>query len=670
LVFKKWQIGKPDRELAKALAEEFDLDPFTVLLACTRGITDPMELECFLSDEIILADHSELNDIYVAADCINEAIESNKKIAIYGDYDCDGVSATAIMYKYLKKRNADIVVRIPNRLTDGYGMNNDAIDELKSKGVELIITVDNGIACKNEVEYAKSLGISTVITDHHLPPEELPDAVAVVDPHRIDSNCSFKDICGAFVAFKVVCAIAGKEPEEMIMEYADLIAIATIGDVMPLVYENRSVVKLGVNLIRNSKSIGLTAILMLAEIDRKNIDSQKIAYGIVPRINAAGRMGSADRAFSLLIENNMLNAISIANEIDRENTARKNAEKEIFEDSVYLIEKYGYKHDKVIVVCGNNFHPGVLGIVAAKICEKYGKPTFILNCEEEQSYGSGRSISGLNLYDALNSCSDCLVKFGGHELAAGVTVLNENVDIFRKSINDYADNLEKIIPEIKIDFCINPKVMSLDMVSAIKDLEPFGNSNPAPLFGILNSKIEHIASLSDGRHIKITLSKGDVFFKGLLFNVSLNTFPFKVGDIVDIAVSLDTNLYKGETYLSVIIKAIRPSGIDQDKLFNDIYAVEDYLQSGNVTDTLQSLNRESIGSIYKFINKGETTIDKIIYEFVNSIGYAVTYLSVKVLLELNLISENSGIITVTNKNKTELINSNTYCTITNGGETN
>jgi len=629
-------------------------------LACTRGVNDPTDLEYFLSEEINLNHQDELNDIQFAADCINESIDMGIKIAVFGDYDCDGVSATAIMYKYLVSRNADVIAYIPDRLTEGYGMSINAVDSLKAQGIELIITVDNGIACKEEIDYANSIGMSTIVTDHHLPPEELPDAVAVIDPHRTDSMCSFKDICGAFVAFKVICATEGKEPEEMILDYADLIAIATIGDVMPLVNENRSVVRLGTKLIKKNKNIGLSAILSVSGVDRNTLDSQKIAYSIVPRLNAAGRMGDAERAFRLLISDNMVFAIALANEIDNENVNRKNVEKDIFSRVVKTIEDNGYKHNKIIVVSGYNFHPGVLGIVAAKVCEKYGKPAFVLNCEDDVSYGSARSIKGFNLYDSLCETTDLLIKFGGHELAAGITISTKNIDDFRIKINEYAESLPRIIPELNIDFCINPKVMSIDMVDAIRDLEPFGNSNPVPLFGILNTKVEQISSLSDGKHIKLTLSRDDTVFKALMFNTARNTFPIEVGDVVDIAVMLDINNYRGESYLSVIIKAIRPSGINEDRVFDDVFAIDNYILNGVVNPSFNEVDRESIGLIYKFIAKGETTFQKTVFAFIKKYGYANIYLSIKILFELNLVSEKDGILFTTDIRKTELTNSNVY----------
>ncbi len=342
MAMKRRNVGKPDRELAKLLAEECETDPFTALIACTRGITDSSELELLLSNEPILCDTYELKDIKKASEIINEALENNTHIAVFGDYDCDGIVSTAIMYDYLISRNANVTVYIPDRLNEGYGMNKSAIDKLKTMGVGLIITVDNGISCAEEIDYANKLGITTVVTDHHIPPEKLPDAAAIVDPHRSDCPSTFKEVCGAMVAYKVVCAVDDKEPEQLLYRYADLLCIATIGDVMPLINENRSVVKMGINIIKSAPRIGVSAIMNVAGIDRSSLNSGKISFGIVPRINAAGRMGDASRAFNLLVSNNMLDALKIANELDDENAKRQALEKDIMSQAVEKIESNNY----------------------------------------------------------------------------------------------------------------------------------------------------------------------------------------------------------------------------------------------------------------------------------------------------------------------------------------
>lgn len=657
---KKWIVGSPDREKAKLLAQECDIDPFVALIANVRGIDDAGELELMLSDEPILCDPLELADIKIAADYINKAISQNIKIAVFGDYDCDGVVSTAILYDYLNSRGAKVVPYIPDRINEGYGMNKSAVDKLKQQGIELIITVDNGIACAQEIAYAKSLGIETIVTDHHIPPEQLPSAVAVVDPHLKHCPSTFKEICGAEVAFKLVCAIDDKEPEQMLPRYADILAVAVIGDVMPLVNENRSIVKMGINKIKNSPSVGIAAILNIAGIDRADITAGKISFGIVPRINAAGRMGSAFRAFNLLTCGNMLDALKIAGPIDDDNALRQKTEKDIYTSAVKIIEEHGYQYNRVIVVCGENWHLGVLGIAASRICERYGKPTIVLSYDNGVAHGSGRSFSGFHLYNALCACSDVLYKYGGHELAAGVSVLKENISSFREKINDYASAMPCAIPQLKLDCRINPAGMNIDMAFAIKTLEPFGQGNPTPVFGIFGVTLQKIIPIGNNKHLKLLCHKGGNVFQSLLFGVTPEQFCFCVGDTIDLAVTLDTNLFQGQYTLSVQIKALRMSSSDDDTFFESKNQYDDFMSKKDVDYDAIFPDRSQVGSIYKLINNAPVKIERLKY-LNTGLNFAQMQISVKTLCELGLIDEKDGVLTAMNVNeKTDLLNSKTY----------
>lgn len=657
---KKWVVGTPDRERAKLLAEECDVDPFAALIAVGRGIDNEGELELLMSDEPILCDPLELADIKIAADYINSAIENGTKIAVFGDYDCDGVVATSLLYDYLKGRNTDVVAYIPDRIEEGYGMNCSAVKKLADDGVRLIITVDNGISCANEIAYAESLGVKTVVTDHHLPPEKLPEAVAIVDPHREDCPSSFKEICGAEVAFKLVCALEDKEPEQMLPRYADILAVATIGDVMPLINENRSIVKVGIKKIKTASNMGIAAILNMAGIDRTAIDASKISFGIVPRINAAGRMGSAYRAFELLTATNAMDALKLAGPIDDDNVRRQQIEKDILKDAVHKIESNGYHHNRVIVVLGENWHFGVLGIVASRICERYGKPTIVLSSENGVSHGSGRSFSGFNLYNAINACGDVLLKYGGHELAAGVSVNTDDVDAFREKINKHAATQPAAEPHLNIDFRLNPAGMSVDMAFAIKSLEPFGLGNPVPVFGIFGAKIEKITAIGAGKHLKLLCRKNGNAFQALLFNVTPDQFCFMVGDTVDLAVTLDTNLYQGQCNLSVLIKAVKMSDVDQDLYFENKRLFDDFV-SGYDTNFAEIFpDRAEVGSVYKTITASPVKVERLKH-IDTKIGYAKTQIAVKTLCELGLVSLNNGIlVSHTPSQKNDLMNSDTY----------
>lgn len=657
---KKWVVGTPDRETAKMLAEECDIDPFAALVAVGRGIDDAGELELMLSDEPVLCDPFELADIKIAADYINKSISNGVKIAVFGDYDCDGVVATALLYDYLTGRGADVIAYIPDRIQEGYGMNCTAIDKLAAQGVGLIITVDNGISCADEIAYADSLGMKTVVTDHHLPPEFLPDAIAVVDPHRQDCPSTFKEVCGAEVAFKLVCVLDDKEPEQMLSRYADILAVATIGDVMPLVNENRSIVKAGIKKIKLSPNIGIASILNMAGVDRTTIDASKISFGIVPRINAAGRMGSAYRAFELLICGSAIDALKIAGPIDDDNVRRQQIEKDILKSAIKTIEDNEYNYNRVIVVSGEGWHFGVLGIVASRICERYGKPTLVLSSEDGVTHGSGRSFAGFNLYNAINACSDILIKYGGHELAAGVSVNTDDIDEFRKLINNYAATLPTVAPSLNIDLRLNPAGLSVDMAFAIKTLEPFGLGNPTPIFGIFGVTLDKITPIGGGKHLKLLCRKSANAFQALLFGVTTEQFCFEVGDLLDLAVVLDTNLYQGQYTLSVQIKAIKISDTIDDAYFESCQQYDDFI-SGNDTDYKAIFpDRAQVGGIYKLINSGPIKAERL--KYINTeIGYAKTQIAIKTLCELGLISLNNGILVSHNsQQKTDLMNSETY----------
>lgn len=666
MAFKKWMISTPDRALAKQLAEECDIDPFIAMIASVRGYSDPYELEQLLSEEPLLCDPYELADITVAAGRINKALSEDELIAVFGDYDCDGVTATAIVYDYLSSKNARVISYIPDRQSEGYGMNCAAVDKLHSQGVSLIVTVDNGISCANEIAYAASLGIDTVVTDHHLPPQELPKAVAVVDPHRSDCPSSFKEICGAEVAFKLVCVLEDKEPEQMLARYGDLLCIATVGDVMPLVNENRCIVREGIKRIKMSPRIGVSALLNVAGIDRNNISAGNVSFGLVPRINAAGRMGSAERAFKLLICDDMLEALAIANEIDSENSARQQTEQKITAEACELIEKQGLNYDRVIVVSGENWHSGVIGIAASRITEKYGKPSIVLSCDGDVSHGSGRSISGFSLYQAISSCGELLEKFGGHELAAGLSLKSDNIESFRSMINDYAETVEICPAHINIDLRLNPAAMTVDMAEALKELEPFGMGNPAPLFGLFGVKLDKINVIGNGKHLKLLFSRDEAVFQALLFGVTPQQFCFEVGDILDLAVVLDTNVYQGICSLSVQIKAMRMSGTDDDALFNSLFAYHSYLSKRGFDKELLCVTREQVGEVYRKINKAPVSKQRLEYLFLSSLGYGKTMIAVDILSELGLIKNDNGKLFAIPGVKSNLQNSSIYQKLSSG----
>lgn len=666
MAYKKWEVKSVDRIKAKELAVECDVEPIVALIASSRGYTDPTDLEQFLSDEPYFDDAYELCDIMHAADIVNLNIDENKKIAVYGDYDCDGVTATALLYKYLKGRGADCIYYIPDRFNEGYGMNCDAVRHLKDLGVDLIITVDNGISCYDEIALANSLGMTVVVTDHHLPPERLPEAAAVVDPHRKDCPSSFKSICGAEVAFKLICVMEGAEPEELLERYADILSVAVIADIMPLTLENRIIVKYGLKMFKNSTClVGLRALLNVAGVNLKDITASRVAFGICPRINAAGRMGKATRAVELLVTDDMMTALQIANEIDDDNSLRQQTEKKICDEAIINIEQNGYAYDRVIVVDGEGWHHGVVGIVASRICEKYGKPAIVISRDGDNAHGSGRSFEGFSLYDAINSSSEFLLKFGGHSQAAGISLESANIDLFRKAINDYAKSIEYIPPVLKLDCKINPAALTVDLSESIKTLEPFGFENPEPLFGVFGVTLQRITTIGNNKHLKLLFTKGDNTFQALLFGANTESFAYEIGDTLDLAVTVSTNYFNGNYTVNVVIKEMRVSDLDDNLFFNDIMNFE-YFKSGgeyvaiNITPT-----RNEVGEIYLAITKNGILCERVLNKFIKALGYAKVKISLEVLEELNLIKTENGkyYICPTNQ-KTNLLNSKTFSKLT------
>ncbi len=661
LGLKKWQVASYDKNLAKELAEECNIDPIVALIASARGYEDPMALEEFLSDEPCFSDPREMADIQKAADIINSFIASGEKIAIYGDYDCDGVTATALLYTYLRSRGANCCYYIPDRFNEGYGMNVGAVKKLFNEHTKLIITVDNGIVCHEEIALAHELGMSVVVTDHHLPSEKLPLADAVVDPHLKHCNSSFKDICGAQVVYRLICVLENREPEELLPDFADILSLAVVADIMPLTLENRSVVKCGIQKIKASASTGISALANVAGIEIDGVNASKIAFTLCPRINAAGRMGKAERAVELLTTDNMMTALSLANEIDAENSKRQQIEKIIFEEAVAIIEKEKLMYDRVIVVAGENWHHGVVGIVAARITEKYGCPTILISYNGELACGSGRSIEGFSLFNAINSCRDLMIKFGGHDQAAGVTLKPDDVIEFRRRINDYASKLEFIPPLISLDCKLNPSALSLDLAFALKSLEPFGFGNKTPLFGVFGVRLERITPVANNKHLRLLFSRGVNTFQAMLFGVSTDTFCFEVGDTLDLAVNVEANLFRGEYSVSVLIRAIRMNDTDDDSLFKSVNEYNKYMSGNSFDANIICPTRDEIGEIYRKISEEEVLPERIKYIFMNKIGFAKALISLMILEELGLIVKTEkGLYRAILGMKTNLLNSNTF----------
>ncbi len=605
---KKWIFSKFDKEYAADIAERYELNPFAAVLLASKNFEDEEELEAFLSDDSsFFVDPYELPDMDKAVERIRRAIDNFERIMVYGDYDADGVSSTALLYLYLQEAGADVQYYIPDRLTEGYGMNLDAVRKIKERDVSLIITVDNGISAILESEKIKALGMDLVITDHHRPGDALPDAVAVVDPYRADYDGVFCEWAGVGVAFKLIEALSDGD-EELLERYGDIVTLGTVGDVVPLKNENRSFVKSGIEILSEVARPGIEALKEVSGVASSRLTSSNIAFTLVPRINAAGRMGSADTAIKLLLSEDITQARALACEIQQSNIQRQQTEMKIFQEADAKIEKTpDMIYDRVLVVEGENWHSGVIGIVAARLTEKYSRPCLVIGIQDGVGKGSGRSIDGFSLYDSLSAVSDCLDHFGGHTLAAGFQVDIDKIDELRKRINEYASHLDMPRPSINIDCKISPKYVNVSLLDELSLLEPFGAGNHQPVFAMMKMRIDKIEGLSQNKHTKLHLSKKDAHITAMRFGVSPERFDFSQGDTVDIAVTLDKNEYMGNVSVSVIIKDIRFSELSEDSVIASEVIYEKFKRREKLSDEEISLiypDRDFVGRVFRVLRQG------------------------------------------------------------------
>ncbi len=577
---KKWLVSKGSKDMAAQIAQELSVDPFAALLVTSRGFENIDGINDFFdADAPLTLSPFSIADMSKGAERINRAIDDFELICVFGDYDADGVTATALLYSYLETRGANVIRYIPDRLTEGYGLNIGAVEELAERGVGLIITVDNGVSAIDEAVRVKELGMELIVTDHHKVGEVLPDCYAVIDPHRADCPSGFKEMSGVGVAFKLVCALEGDDGDILIEEYGDLVALGTIGDVVTLTGENRVMVRRGLRLMNDCPRPGINALMEAAGVGDKAVSASTAAFTVCPRINAAGRMGSAHKALDLLLCEDDDTASLLAQEINAMNALRQKTETEIFASAASMLTSDSeISNDRIIVVDGEGWHQGVIGIVAARITERFGRPSIVISRNGENAKGSCRSVEGFSIYDAIESVSDCLDHFGGHTLAAGIGLDSSKIDEFRRRINEYARNKEMPFALQKIDCRLLPSSISIDMLSSLSLLEPFGAGNPQPCFGLFGVRIDELSSLSDGKHIRMVVSKGGARTGVVFFGMPEKRFPFDKGDTVDLAVNLDKNVYNGETRVSVIVRGIRPSLTNEENVLSSISLFEKFLR--------------------------------------------------------------------------------------------
>lgn len=559
---KKWEYLEQDEELIKQIATKHNISELLAKILVNRGITGEEEIEIFLNPKRNnFHNPFLLNDMEKAVDRIIKAIETKEKTIIYGDYDVDGITSITVLKKFLNERGLQVDYYIPNRLDEGYGLNDEAIKKIAEQGYTLMITVDCGISGIEEVKKATSYGIETIITDHHEQLETLPEAYAIVNPKRKDNTYPFRGLAGVGVVFKVIQAISQKLnlDEKEYLKYLDIVCIGTISDIVPLVDENRVIAKLGLMLVKCTKNIGLRE--LIKETGYKNVDSFMVSFGIAPRINACGRMGKQEEALELFLTDDYEKACTITKNLNQYNLQRQEIEKNIFDQAIEELQKENIDNLNSIVLAGENWHHGVIGIVASRITEKYFKPTILIGIENEIGKGSGRSVPGFDLHDALAQSAEYLEKYGGHEMAVGLSLDKDKIKDFKIHFEQIAKdkNVKSIVPVIKIDCEIGKKELNKQTVEQIKLLEPFGEKNKPPLISYKNLKIVSIRTLSEGKHLKLMLKDGNDTVNAIGFNLGELINDYLIGDKVDVVGTLEINNYNCEEQIQINIKDMMKS---------------------------------------------------------------------------------------------------------------
>lgn len=543
---KKWEFYEENSEEIIDIAKKHNISELLTKILVNRGITDDKEIDTFLNPtRNDFYDPYLMPDMDKAVERIIKAINNQEKVMIYGDYDVDGITSITVLKKFLEERGLKTGHYIPNRLEEGYGLNENAIRSIAEQKYTLMITVDCGISGIEEVELANQLGIETIITDHHEQSESLPNAYAIINAKRKESQYPFRGLAGCGAVFKLIQAISlrlGLEEKEF-LKYLDIVCVGTISDIVPLVDENRVIAKLGLKLVAQTRNIGLRELIL--QSGYKKIDSNTISFGVAPRINACGRMGYQEEALDLFLTNNIEEARKITTRLNSYNLERQTKEKDIFEQAIKELEKEDIEKLNTIVLSGDNWHHGVIGIVASKLTEKFYKPTILICFEDNIGKGSGRSLPGFDLHEALVETSAYLEKYGGHEMAVGLSLKKEKYNDFKLAFEEIAKskNIQQIIPVIKIDSIITAKDVNKKTIQDLEMLEPFGEKNKNPIFVYKNLKIDSIRALSEGKHLKLTLKDDNLLINAIGFNLGYLSEEYLIGDKIDIAGNLEINKY-------------------------------------------------------------------------------------------------------------------------------
>ncbi len=552
-----WNVTEPKADAVNELVSG-GYAPLVAMVLAARGMQTPQMAQAYLDCEAALIDPFRMRDMDLAAGRLALALERGEKIAVFGDYDVDGITATCLLTDFIRSMGGDCVPYIPGRLEEGYGLNPIAINQLHAQGVKLIVTVDCGITALEEAQLCKQLGIDLVITDHHECKQELPEAVAVVDPHRPDCTYPHKDLSGVGVAFKLASALCGSQ-EEVLCAYADMVCLGTVADVMVLRGENRVFVSRGLEALRSSCRPGILALLEQADCDQQSLSTATVGYILAPRINAAGRMGQIDLAIDLFLTDDPEKARELAMGLCELNRQRQSVEAEIYDQAVDMLPKD--QLPDAIVLADESWHQGVVGIVSSRIAEEYCCPAFLICLDGNHGKASSRSYGGFNLFTALSTLSPLLESYGGHEMAAGFTISRENIPAFREQVGALAREFyDGDTPRtvLEADCAVGPELLTIASIESLSRLEPCGNGCPKPTLVLQGLTVDRVGQVGGGRHMRLKLQSGRYAFQAIWFSAGGETTTIAPGDVVDVAFIPQINEYRGERSVQLNVQDIRP----------------------------------------------------------------------------------------------------------------
>lgn len=549
---KQWHYRQQDAAAAKQFAEQEGIDPICAALLLQRGLCHRQAVKQFARPDLTqLCDPFLLPDMEQAVNRILLARNRGERVTVYGDYDVDGLTSTVLVSGCLRSLGIKTDCYIPDRMSEGYGLNPAALEQIRARGTSLVVTVDLGVTAVEEIQSVPDLEF--VVTDHHQPLEQLPSCAAVVDPKRADCQAPFRELAGVGVAFKLVWALQYDRPlPEILQESLDLVALGTIADIVPLYGENRFFARQGLSYLAKSRRPGLQALIRKSGYER--VDATAVGFGLAPRINAAGRMAHGNCALTLLTTHDPVEAERCAEELCRLNALRQQTEREIFEQADRVMQQ---EQDRAaLVAAGQGWHQGVIGIVASKLMYRYQKPVVLLSIEEGMAHGSARSLGGFSVFDALQSCSDVLVRFGGHAKAGGLTLSEELIPLFSERFNQLAEEAWELDAGLTVDLALSPEQMTLPLAQKLTFFEPFGEGNPRPVFSLANVRVVECAPTRDGQHLRLKAERGGKIFSCIGFGMGeLELLP---DSRADLAFYLDQNHYGGRTQLNLLLQDIHP----------------------------------------------------------------------------------------------------------------